>query len=111
LYRIWPGWRDVPISHAWRGFVCLSRALAPNIGLMADDPTVAYAVGYHGSGVAWANWSGRAAARLLAGNARPSDLVPAVVGQPLKRFPLAALRVWYLRAAYAKYGLQDRLGL
>lgn len=111
LYRIWPGWRDVPISHYWRGFVCLSHALAPNVGVLDDDPSVAYAVGYHGSGVAWANWSGRAAARLLADNARPAEAVPAVVGQPLRRFPLAALRVWYLRAAYAAYAVKDRLGL
>ncbi len=111
LGRIWPAWRDVPITHAWRGFVCLSRALAPNIGVMADDSSVAYAVGYHGSGVAWANWSGRAVARLIAGNARAEEVLPAVVGQPLRRFPLAALRVWYLRAAYAAYAVKDRLGL
>ncbi|MGH6720365.1 MAG: NAD(P)/FAD-dependent oxidoreductase, partial [Alphaproteobacteria bacterium] len=111
LGRIWPAWRAVPITHSWRGFVCLSRALAPNIGVMTDDSSVAYAVGYHGSGVAWANWSGRAAARLIAGNARPGDLLPAVVGQPLSRFPLAAFRVWYLRAAYAVYAVKDRLGL
>jgi glycine/D-amino acid oxidase-like deaminating enzyme len=109
IARLWPGWRDVEITHAWRGFVCLSRSLAPSIGLVEDDPTVAYAVGYHGSGVAWANWSGRAAARLLIGNAKPVDTLPAVLAQPLKRFPLARLRVWYLRAAYAMYAVKDRL--
>ncbi|MEX2647504.1 MAG: FAD-dependent oxidoreductase [Alphaproteobacteria bacterium] len=110
LGRLWPAWREVPITHSWRGFVCLSRSLAPNVGVMDDDPTVAYAVGYHGSGVAWANWSGRAVARLLVGNARVSELLPAVLRQPLKRFPFPAFRVWYLRAAYAMYGIKDRLG-
>jgi glycine/D-amino acid oxidase-like deaminating enzyme len=107
--RMWPGWRDVEISHAWRGFVCLSRTLAPNVGSLADDPSVFHALAYHGSGVAWANWSGRAAARLIAGNAPAREVVPAVIAQPLRKFPLPALRVWYLRGAYFKYGLQDRL--
>ena len=105
LGEMWPAWQGIEISHAWRGFVCLSRALAPQIGTVPDDPSIGYALAYHGSGVAWANWSGRAVARLMFGNAPP---LPAVVRAPLRPFPLAGLRVLYLRGAYLAYVLKDR---
>jgi glycine/D-amino acid oxidase-like deaminating enzyme len=104
IAAMWPAWTGVEITHSWRGFVCLALSFAPQIGLVRDLESVAYALAYHGSGVAWANWSGRAVARLVAG---VEVAIPAVLAQPLRPFPLPALRVWYLRGAYLSYGLKD----
>ena len=51
-----------------------------------------------------ASWSGRAVAGLAAGG---NEDLPAVVSQPLRRFPVPGLRMWYLRAAYATYRGKD----
>ncbi|MCA1994927.1 MAG: FAD-binding oxidoreductase [Coleofasciculus sp. S288] len=108
LGEMFPAWRDVEITHFWQGLVCFSATFTPHIGKLADDPTVFYALAYHGNGIATGTWSGRVVARLLVGKEDASDLC-AVVNQPLKRFPLAALRSWYLRFAYVAYNLIDAI--
>lgn len=107
LYRMWPGWRGVEVSHFWRGLVCMSRSLTPHVGHFADDPSTFYGLAYHGNGVAMASWAGRALARLVAGKAGMAAL-PATVAHPPERFPAPALRMVYARAFYALYGLRDR---
>ncbi|HEY9648730.1 MAG TPA: FAD-binding oxidoreductase, partial [Chroococcidiopsis sp.] len=106
--EFFPAWQEVEISHFWTGLICLSAALTPHIGALNEDPSVGYALAYHGNGVAMGTWSGRAIAQLAAGRSSPASL-SAVVRQPLRPFPLPQLRVWYLRAMYAVYGLQDAL--
>ena len=108
--EMWPGWRDVDISHFWRGFVCLSSQRVPHIGPLEDDPSVWHALAYHGGGVAWATYGGQSLARMIAGNEPADRWLSAVARQPVKQFPFAALRLWYLRGAYALYGLKDRYG-
>lgn len=108
LGEIFPAWKQVEVTHFWNGLVCISAALTPHISSVEADPSVFYALAYHGNGVATGTWSGRAVARLVAGTHAPQDLCP-VFRQPLKRFPLPGLRIWYLRGAYAAYHLTDRL--
>jgi glycine/D-amino acid oxidase-like deaminating enzyme len=108
LKAMFPAWAGVEISHYWRGLACLSADLVPHVGRLADDPSVAYALAYHGSGVATATWSGRAVAALVADGAAAAEL-PAVVTQPLKRFPLPGLRPLYLRLAYLGYRFRDEV--
>ena len=108
LKAMFPAWAGVEISHYWRGLVCLSADLVPHIGRLADEPSVAYALAYHGNGVATATWSGRAVAALVAGDEAAPEL-PAVVAQPLKRFPLPGLRMLALRLAYLAYGFRDEV--
>jgi len=110
LGEMFPAWQGVEVTHFWNGLVCISAALTPHIGSMADDPSVFYAIAYHGNGVATGTWSGRAVARLVAGT-HSSTALCSVFRQPLKRFPLPSLRVWYLRGAYAVYSLKDGLPL
>jgi glycine/D-amino acid oxidase-like deaminating enzyme len=107
LGEVFPVWRDVPISHFWRGLVCMTRKLAPSIGCLADDPTVWYALGYHGNGVNTAPWAGRLLARLIAGQASLEANVPAVYAGLPAGFPIAGLRLWILRGAQAYYRFQD----
>jgi glycine/D-amino acid oxidase-like deaminating enzyme len=107
LGQVFPAWREVPIEHFWRGLVCMTRTLAPSIGRLAEDPTVWYALGYHGNGVNTAPWAGRLLARLIAGQASLEASVPAVFAGLPAGFPLAGLRLWVLRGAQAYYRFQD----
>jgi glycine/D-amino acid oxidase-like deaminating enzyme len=107
LGQVFPAWREVPVEHFWRGLVCMTRKLAPSIGRLADDPTVWYALGYHGNGVNTAPWAGRLLARLIAGAASPERDVPAVFAGLPAGFPMAGLRLWVLRGAQAYYRFQD----
>jgi glycine/D-amino acid oxidase-like deaminating enzyme len=109
LGEVFPYWRDVPISHFWRGLVCFTRDLTPAVGRLEDDPGVWYAYGYHANGVNTAPWTGRALARLIAGRDSERPVLPAVMAGPAPRFPFAALRPWYLRGACLYYRMTDDL--
>ena len=105
LGEVFPAWRNVPISHFWRGPICLTRRLTPAIGRLKDDPSVAFGFGYHANGVNTAPWTGMMLARLIAGAA--DDALPLAMRGLPGRFPLPALRLWALRAAYLYYRLRD----
>jgi glycine/D-amino acid oxidase-like deaminating enzyme len=109
LGEVFPHWRDVPISHFWRGLVCFTRDLTPAVGRLEDDPGVWYAYGYHANGVNTAPWTGRALARLVAGAESEERALPAVMAGPARRFPFAALRPWYLRGVCLYYRMTDDL--
>ena len=38
LGEVFPAWRDVPVTHYWRGFVCMNANGVPSVGPLADDP-------------------------------------------------------------------------
>lgn len=104
LAAMFPAWAGIEIERYWRGLLCMSADRLPHVGAIDDDPSVFHALAYHGNGVAMASWTGRAVAGLVAGANEP---LPAVLSQPLRRFPVPALRMWYLRAAYAGYRFRD----
>ena len=103
---MFPAWRDVEITHYWRGFVCLAYDLVPYVGALDDRKTVWTALAYHGNGVAMGSWCGRAVARLLTNKTAREDL-PQVLTRHLAKFPLPACRPLYLKGAYVWYGWQD----
>ncbi len=107
LGEVFPAWRDVPISYFWRGLVCVTQKRTPSVGRLSDDPTVFYGYGYHANGVNTAPWTGRVLAELVAGRHNSDALIPRVMAGQAPRFPLAALRLWYLRAAYLYYRFKD----
>ncbi len=109
LGEVFPHWRRVPISHYWRGLVCVTRKLTPSIGRDIDDPTVYYAFGYHANGVNTAPWVGKQIAEMISRNDDGADRIPVVCRGLPRKFPLAGLRLWYLRAAYQYYKLTDAL--
>jgi glycine/D-amino acid oxidase-like deaminating enzyme len=110
LGEVFPHWKDVPISHFWRGLVCFTRDRTPAVGRLEDDPSVWYGFGYQANGVNTAPWTGRALARLIAGREGAQAVLPAVMSGPAPRFPFAALRLWYLRGAWLYYRMTDDLG-
>lgn len=108
LAHLFPAWKDVEITHCWSGLVAISADLTPHINQFPNDPSVYYGLAYHGNGVAMGTWTGRTIAHLLLGKTSIDRLCP-IVTQPLKRFPLANLRLWYLRSSYLAYQVQDAL--
>jgi len=104
--ELFPAWRDVAIDYFWRGFICMSRRLAPSAGRLEDDPSVFYGFGYHANGVGTAPWTGMKLAEMVAGKAEPADLPAVLRGLPA-RFPFPGLRRTYLAAAYRWYGFRD----
>lgn len=105
--RMFPAWKHVETEFAWHGHVCLARDLTSYVGGLPDLPGVYAAMAYHGSGVAMASLSGEKVAELILGKIRRSDL-PAVISKPFSKFPIPALRQFYLQGAYWWYGLKDR---
>ena len=99
-------WKDVEISHRWSGLLCLAQDLVPHVGAWDEHPGTYFALCYHGNGVAMGTWSGRAAARVIAGSV---DERPHFIRQAPPKFPLPFLRPLYLRAAYVTYGIKDKL--
>ena len=105
LGEVFPAWREVEVSHFWRGFVCVTRDLTPAVGRLEEDPSVFYGFGYHGNGVNAAPWTGRALARMIAGAGEAETELPEILRGPARRFPLPALRLWLLRSANLYYRL------
>jgi len=102
MREVFPAWTDVPITHYWRGFVCMTARLTPAIGQLPDDPSVFFALAYHGDGVSAAPWAGRMLAQLIGGKGSFYD-IPAPFRDLPPRFPFPSLRRWYLRAALGYY--------
>ena len=80
----------------------------PFVGRLSDNEDIFAAVAYHGNGVSFTAYAGRAVAALAAGR-QGSAALPAVLRAPLPRFPLAFLRKLYLAGAYGVYSLKDAL--
>jgi glycine/D-amino acid oxidase-like deaminating enzyme len=111
MRQLWPAWADVAIDYQWQGLVCFTRRLTPSIGRLRDDPGVFFAFGYHGNGVNTAIWAGRELAGWIAAqdaNAVPKS-IPLMVQGLSERFPLAAIRLWYLRARLAMMHAADQI--
>lgn len=104
LRALFPAWRDVEITHAWRGFIAATARFTPALGELPDDPSVSFAFGCHGNGIAFMTWAGKTLARRIAGELRP--LPAPLTGLPA-RFPLPATRAWQLRAMLATAYVQD----
>lgn len=107
LGEVFPGWKTVPITHFWRGLVCVTRKLTPSVGQLEEDPSVWYGFGYQANGVNTAPWVGRALARHIAGNAKDRSAIPRVMSGLAPRFPFGRMRLWGLRGAYVYYRWHD----
>ncbi len=107
LRALFPAFGDAGITHAWRGFIAATPRLAPALGTLPDDPSIAFAFGCHGNGVAFMTWAGRELARRLAGE--PAARLAVCEGLP-PRLPWPATWLWQLRAGLAFGRVRDALG-
>ena len=113
MKRIWPNWSGVDIEYKWHGLVCFTRRLTPAIGRLDDDPSVFFGFGYHGNGVNTSTWTGFQIARWLGENKANKvhlDGLPNLVSGLSPKFPLSALRRYYLQAVINFYRLRDNIG-
>jgi gamma-glutamylputrescine oxidase len=106
MYRTFPHLDGADAEYFWYGNVCLPYDRTPHVHAVDGDPTVTYAMGYTGTGVALATWCGQVAADLALTGEAPRDTPLTAAGLP--RFPLPALRRLYLAGAYALFGVKDR---
>lgn len=101
-----PCLHGVTTDSFWYGNVCMPYDRTPHVNTVDGNPSVVYALGYTGTGVALATYCGGLTADLAVGRAVPRDTPLTTV--PLPRFPVPALRQFYLGAAYARDTIKDR---
>jgi glycine/D-amino acid oxidase-like deaminating enzyme len=106
---LFPRWSGVPVSHFWRGLVCVTRRLSPCIGRLQDDGSVWFGFGYHGNGVCNAPWAGMMIAKNLAGANRDLAGIPQIMRGLSPSFVFPALRIWMLRTAYGYFRFRDAI--
>ena len=107
MLGIYPGLREVAITHAWGGTLAITRNRMPCFLRLA--PNCLAAGGYSGHGVALATLAGRLMAQAVIGQAEGFDAMAAL---PMPAFPGgAALRWPLLVAGMGWFSLRDRLGV
>ncbi|HSR71273.1 MAG TPA: FAD-binding oxidoreductase, partial [Kiloniellales bacterium] len=79
---VFPGLAEEPFAYLWGGRVALTRERTPDIGRLG--PTLYYAQGYSGQGVALTAIAGRVLAEAIAGQLERFDLFARL---PHRRFP------------------------
>lgn len=100
MLATFPELHDVAISHAWGGFVDISRNRLPDIGRMPGN--VYYAQGFSGHGVALTGLAGKLVADAIRGDAEKFDIFARIPhrsfpGGPWLRMPLLLLGTLYSR--------------
>ena len=105
MLAVFPQLADVPVEHAWGGFVDITLNRAPNFGRLAPD--VYYLQGFSGHGIALTGIAGKLLAEAVAGTAERFDVFARI---PHREFPGGlALRRPALVLAMAWYRLRDLL--
>ncbi|WP_262071630.1 FAD-binding oxidoreductase [Stenotrophomonas sp. Marseille-Q5258] len=105
MHQVFPQLADVEMDYVWGGLVDITRNRAPDWGRL--DPTVYYAQGFSGHGVAAAGLAGVILAEAIAGQSERLDVFARI---PHRRFPGGrALRTPLLVAAMSWYKLRDAL--
>ena len=97
LKQTFPGVPELQAAYFWSGWVSVSYDDFPRVW-QSDDQRISYAMGYCGSGVAFATQAGKRLAQHAAGHS--VDPLP-FWQSPLPRFPFARFRRLGLRAYYA----------
>ncbi len=106
LVHVFPQLADVPIEHAWGGYLDITANRAPHFGRLA--PNVYFLQGFSGHGIVLAGIGGKLLAEAVAGHAERFDVFAQIPhadfpGGPLLRRPALVLAMLY-------YRLRDLLG-
>lgn len=108
LKQIWPAWSEVDIEYRWHGLICVTGSMVPSIGQLEGDDSTFFGYGYHGNGVNTATWTGKQLADWIGAGRQPQ--LPSIVKGMARKFPMAPLRLKYLRAGIALSSWLDRRG-
>ena len=101
MLRIWPELAPLRLTHAWGGFVGMTRDHLPHV---AEQDGVLHAVGCNGNGVALMTYLGWHAAQLMLGRTNRRAFVADL---PFPAVPLYAGQPWFVPLASATYHLRD----
>ncbi len=104
MLAVFPQLADAKIDFAWGGFIAITYNRIPDCGRLS--PTVYYAHGYSGQGVALAGIYGKLMAEAIRGVAERFDLLARVKHLP---FPGGPLRTPMLVAAMLYFRIRDAL--
>ena len=105
MLTVFPQLADVPVSHAWGGYVDITLNRAPHFGRL--EPDVYFLQGFSGHGIALTGIAGKLLAEAVAGTAERFDVFARI---PHREFPGGlALRRPALVLAMAWYRLRDLL--
>lgn len=104
MEKVFPQLRGVKIEQAWGGYIAITSNRIPDCGRLS--PTVYYAHGYSGQGVALAQMYGSLMADAVRGTAERFDLLSRFKHIP---FPGGPIRTPMLTAAMLYYRLRDAL--
>jgi gamma-glutamylputrescine oxidase len=104
MTHVFPQLKDVKIDHAWGGYIAITSNRIPDCGRLS--PTVYYAHGYSGQGVALAGLYGKLMAEAIRGIAGRFDLLAKIKHLP---FPGGPVRTPILVAAMMYYRIRDAL--
>jgi gamma-glutamylputrescine oxidase len=102
--RVFPQLGDVKIDYSWGGYIAITSNRIPDCGRLS--PTVYYAHGYSGQGVALAGMYGKLMAEAIRGQAEKFDMLAKIKHLP---FPGGPIRMPMLVAAMAFYRIKDAL--
>ncbi|WP_366553215.1 NAD(P)/FAD-dependent oxidoreductase [Aquibaculum sediminis] len=100
MLKVFPQLSEVQIDSAWGGFVGITRERTPDLGRLT--PSLYYAQGFSGQGVALTGIAGRVLAEAIAGQAERYDLFACLPhssfpGGPLLRTPSLVLAMLWFR--------------
>jgi gamma-glutamylputrescine oxidase len=102
MTAVFPDLENVAIDYAWGGYIAITNNRIPDCGRLS--PTVYYAHGYSGQGVALAGMYGKLMAEAIRGQAERFDLLARIKHI---RFPGGPARTPLLVAAMLYYRLRD----
>ena len=102
MLEVFPQIADVPVSHAWMGFVAYTFDGLPHVGV---HDGIHHAMGYCGSGIALSLHLGTRIGQQIAGDPRGRT---AFDGRGFATRPFYTGTPWFLKPSIALYRLQDR---
>lgn len=100
---VFPGLKDVRISHSWMGFVAYTFDTLPHVG---RQDGIYYAMGYCGSGVSLATYFGMRIGQQVLG--KPEGKTP-LDNVPFQTRPFYTGNPWFLAPSVWWYRLLDQL--
>ncbi len=95
---LFPQLQSVEVEYAWRGPIDVTRTRLPDLGRLS--PTVFYAHGFSGHGIALTGLAGRLMAEAVAGTAERFDVFAGLRVEPLPRSRLLRQAALEARMAY-----------
>ena len=105
IKTVFPALVDIPLEHAWSGHIGVTVNRIPDFGRLG--PSIHYAQGFSGHGVALTGLAGKLIAESITGLPERFDLFAGIEHRP---FPGGPFKTPALVLAMAYYKLRDRLG-